>query len=302
MADGRRARDDAPALADATSLSLPDADPIANGLRRAPRRRAALRGSRAARTSRSRRALFQLSQRFPQPMRRLFRAGAQRQLPRRLRRRHALQAALRPVGPAPVRRARRRPVQGAVQPATPSVVTDRDRHASPSAASACSPARELEADVVVTATGLNLLRVRRHRVHRRRRARSSCPTHDRLQGHDAQRRAELRLRDRLHEHLVDAEGRPRLRVRLPAARPHGRARATRARCPSATRRSPERPFLDFSPGYVLRALDQLPKQGAERPWRLSMSYIIDVVRDPPRAGRRRRAAVHLVTGSGGIFR
>ena len=40
----------------------------------------------------------------------------------------------------------------------------------------------------------------------------------------------------------------------------------------------ERPFMDFEPGYVLRSLDGLPKQGAKAPWRLSMSYIIDVVR------------------------
>ena len=40
----------------------------------------------------------------------------------------------------------------------------------------------------------------------------------------------------------------------------------------------ERPFMDFEPGYVLRSLDSLPKQGEKAPWRLSMSYIIDVFR------------------------
>jgi cation diffusion facilitator CzcD-associated flavoprotein CzcO len=40
----------------------------------------------------------------------------------------------------------------------------------------------------------------------------------------------------------------------------------------------ERPFMDFEPGYVLRSLDALPKQGSEQPWRLSMSYIIDVAK------------------------
>jgi monooxygenase len=34
--------------------------------------------------------------------------------------------------------------------------------------------------------------------------------------------------------------------------------------------------MDFEPGYVLRSLDALPKQGAHSPWRLSMSYILDV--------------------------
>ncbi len=37
----------------------------------------------------------------------------------------------------------------------------------------------------------------------------------------------------------------------------------------------EQPFLDFSSGYVLRALDKYPKQGATQPWRLSMNYAID---------------------------
>ncbi len=35
---------------------------------------------------------------------------------------------------------------------------------------------------------------------------------------------------------------------------------------------PTRPLLDFDAGYVKRSLDQLPKQGAERPWLMSMSY------------------------------
>ncbi|HVT64133.1 MAG TPA: NAD(P)/FAD-dependent oxidoreductase [Mycobacteriales bacterium] len=35
------------------------------------------------------------------------------------------------------------------------------------------------------------------------------------------------------------------------------------------------PFLDFSSGYVIRALDKYPKQGATQPWRLSMNYAID---------------------------
>ena len=40
---------------------------------------------------------------------------------------------------------------------------------------------------------------------------------DDLQGHDVQRRAESRRRVRLHQRVVDAEGRSHLRVRLPAA-------------------------------------------------------------------------------------
>jgi monooxygenase len=39
----------------------------------------------------------------------------------------------------------------------------------------------------------------------------------------------------------------------------------------------ERPFLEFTPGYVLRSLDQLPKQGSVKPWRLNMNYLLDVL-------------------------
>jgi cation diffusion facilitator CzcD-associated flavoprotein CzcO len=38
----------------------------------------------------------------------------------------------------------------------------------------------------------------------------------------------------------------------------------------------EEPFLDFSAGYVLRALDRFPKQGSKRPWRLDQNYARDV--------------------------
>ncbi|MEV4732741.1 NAD(P)/FAD-dependent oxidoreductase [Saccharopolyspora sp. NPDC049426] len=39
---------------------------------------------------------------------------------------------------------------------------------------------------------------------------------------------------------------------------------------------PKRPFLDFNAGYVQRAVDQLPKQGDRMPWLTSLSYHSDV--------------------------
>ena len=39
---------------------------------------------------------------------------------------------------------------------------------------------------------------------------------------------------------------------------------------------PERPFIDLQSGYVLRAIDQFPKQGDDAPWRLYQNYIRDV--------------------------
>ncbi|MFW6772992.1 flavin-containing monooxygenase [Nocardioides sp. CPCC 205120] len=38
----------------------------------------------------------------------------------------------------------------------------------------------------------------------------------------------------------------------------------------------EEPFMDFEAGYVLRSIDQLPKQGAESPWRLRQNYVADL--------------------------
>jgi hypothetical protein len=39
----------------------------------------------------------------------------------------------------------------------------------------------------------------------------------------------------------------------------------------------ERPFLDFTSGYVRRALPLLPKQGESGPWRLRQSYTADLI-------------------------
>jgi monooxygenase len=39
----------------------------------------------------------------------------------------------------------------------------------------------------------------------------------------------------------------------------------------------ERPFIDFSSGYVLRSIDQFPKQGSKAPWRLHQNYALDIV-------------------------
>jgi hypothetical protein len=45
------------------------------------------------------------------------------------------------------------------------------------------------------------------------------------------------------------------------------------RDPSVT----EEPFIDFTSGYVLRAIDQFPRQGSKAPWRLHQNYARDIV-------------------------
>ena len=39
----------------------------------------------------------------------------------------------------------------------------------------------------------------------------------------------------------------------------------------------EAPFLDFSSGYVQRAIDQLPRQGVKKPWKLYQNYALDLL-------------------------
>ena len=55
--------------------------------------------------------------------------------------------------------------------------------------------------------------------------------------------------------------------------------ATGARVAIARRDSniAEKPFLDFTSGYVQRALALLPKQGERRPWRLYQNYLLDLL-------------------------
>ncbi|MGH3581308.1 MAG: FAD-containing monooxygenase EthA, partial [Mycobacterium sp.] len=38
----------------------------------------------------------------------------------------------------------------------------------------------------------------------------------------------------------------------------------------------EEPFMDFTPGYFKRAMDTLPKSGSQAPWRLKQNYFIDL--------------------------
>ncbi len=40
---------------------------------------------------------------------------------------------------------------------------------------------------------------------------------------------------------------------------------------------PTRPFVDLSSGYVLRAVQNFPKQGERAPWRLYQNYIRDLL-------------------------
>jgi monooxygenase len=54
------------------------------------------------------------------------------------------------------------------------------------------------------------------------------------------------------------------------------ARGYGAVVPVADPAMPSRPFTDFGAGYLRRALGQLPRQGGHAPWRISPTYGADV--------------------------
>jgi cation diffusion facilitator CzcD-associated flavoprotein CzcO len=39
----------------------------------------------------------------------------------------------------------------------------------------------------------------------------------------------------------------------------------------------EQPIIDFSSGYVLRSIEKFPKQGSKAPWRLHQNYALDIL-------------------------
>lgn len=85
---------------------------------------------------------------------------------------------------------------------------------------------------------------------------------------------------------------------------HMRASQTTIAMPHRDANVEEEPFLDFSSGYVQRALETLPKQGKTKPWKLYQNYALDLVAlrygrvddgtmtfsNPARAARERVAA------------
>lgn len=48
-------------------------------------------------------------------------------------------------------------------------------------------------------------------------------------------------------------------------------------CPTVGDDMDDTPLLDLSSGYIQRALDELPKQAARKPWKLNQNYILDTL-------------------------
>ncbi len=150
---------------------------------------------------------------------------------------------------------------------------------------------ELEADMVVTRDRADPQGNGRDRAHRRRRAGQDARNPD-LQGVDAQRRAELRVHDRLHQRLLDAEGRPGRRLRVPAAHLHGHERRTtggRAARPVGRRGAADHVQLRLHPAGPRRAAEAGRPRALEAAAELPQGPALH----QPRPDRRRRPDVSL---------
>lgn len=162
----------------------------------------------------------------------------------------------------------------ALRAGSAEIVTDRIERFTPTAIKLES-GRELEADVVVTATGLNLLFLggMRIEVDGEELDQSRAMAYKGMMLGDVPNlaftigytNASWTLKaDLVAEYLcrllnhMDANG-------YDVCVPH-------LSDPSVT----EEPILDFNSGYVLRSVAELPKQGSKEPWKLRQNYAVDL--------------------------
>lgn len=253
-------------------VSLPTRDPLADWLR------TKLGESRAYRITRMKNialttAFYELCQRFPGLMRRLIRRWTVRQLPDG----YPVDVDFKPrYGPWDQRLCvvPNGDLFKALRGGRASIVTDTIAGFGERSVR-LSSGRELEADIVVTATGLNLLAfggivfsVDSESVSLpdtlafRGMMLSGLPNFAYLIGYT---NASWPLKvGPVCQHLC------RLLAHMDV---HGYDRVVPQPPPGA--RATTRPLLSFSAGYVMRSLDALPRQGSEAPWDLPMRYSVD---------------------------
>jgi monooxygenase len=254
-------------------VSLPAEDPIANTLRRVlPAKLAYLivRWKNVLLTLLS----FQLSRRRPALVKRLVRTGVARRLPAGF----DVDTHFKPsYGPWDQRLCLvpDGDLFEAICAGNASIVTDRIDTFTERGIRLASGA-ELEAEVIVTATGLNLLALGGVQFV--------------VDGE------EVAVPERLSYKGMMLSGVPNMAVTfgytnaswtlkcdltceyvcrlLNHMDEHGYAQCTpENQDPSVT----EEPFIDFSSGYVLRSIDKFPRQGSKPPWRLYQNYALDIL-------------------------
>jgi monooxygenase len=254
-------------------VSLPAEDPIANFLRRLMPARLAypiVRWKNVLITM----LVFQLSRRRPALVKRLVRKGVERRLPQGF----DVDRHFKPTYSPWDQRMCLVPdgdLFDAICAGRASVVTDQIDTFTESGLRLASGA-ELPADLVVTATGLNLLTLGGMQIA--------------VDGH------EVDVSETMSYKGMMLSGVPNLAMAfgytnaswtlkcdltcgyvcrlLNHMDAHGFRQATpQNRDPSVT----EQPFIDFSSSYVQRSIDQFPKQGSKAPWRLYQNYALDIL-------------------------
>ncbi|MCW3064772.1 MAG: flavin-binding family monooxygenase [Solirubrobacterales bacterium] len=254
-------------------VSLPAEDAIANFLRRVLPARIAygiVRWKNVLLTM----ASFQLSRRRPRVMKAIVRKGLERQLPPG----YDLDTHFKPRYDPWDQRLCLVPngdLFEALRAGSASVVTDQIDTFTESGLTLTSGA-ELEADLIVTATGLNLLALGGMEI--------------------AVDGREVALPETMSYKGMMLSGVPNLAIALGYTNAswtlkcdltcgyvcrlleHMDARGYRACTPLNRDPSVEaQPFIDFSSGYVLRSIDKFPKQGSKPPWRLYQNYARDIL-------------------------
>jgi monooxygenase len=254
-------------------VSLPAEDPIAKALRRFLPAKLAypiMRWKNVLLTM----ASFQLSRHRPRAMKALIRKGLERQLPAG----YDIDTHFKPNYDPWDQRLCLVPngdLFEAIGNGSASIVTDRIETFTETGLKLVSGA-EIEADVIVTATGLNLLALG---------GLEFCV--------DGQ---EIALADTMSYKGMMLSGIPNMAFSLGYTNAswtlkcdltceymcrllnhmsaHGYTQCVPLRRdPSVT----EQPIIDFSSGYVQRSIDKFPKQGSKAPWRLHQNYALDIL-------------------------
>ena len=208
-------------------------------------------------------------------MRSLFRGSPASQLPAGYDVDKHFNPTLRPVGPAPVPGARRRPVRGALRTARASIATGEIETFTETGVR-LDAGEELEADIIVTATGLNMLHARRHRARASTARQSTSASTVAYKGmmlcgvpNMALTLGYTNASWTLKADLV-AEYVCRLLNHMDA---QGVAICTPRRPHPAL---PTDPIIDLQVRLRAALVELLPKQGASAPWRLHQNYVKDV--------------------------
>jgi cation diffusion facilitator CzcD-associated flavoprotein CzcO len=253
-------------------VSLPAEDPIANFLRRILPAKLAysiVRWKNVLLTM----LVFQLSRRRPRVVKAAIRKAVQRQLPRG----YDIDTHFRPRYNPWDQRMCLVPdadLFEAIKDRRATVVTDQIETFTEGGIRLASGA-ELEADVVVTATGLNLLALGGLEIA--------------VDGREVELPKTMSYKGMM---LSDV---PNLAIALGYTNAswtlkcdltceyvcrilnhmdaHDYGQVTPRRDP----RVAEQPFIDFNSGYVLRSIDQFPKQGSKAPWKLYQNYALDIL-------------------------